>query len=183
MQFTLFYRGILRANGNKKHKQEIRREFHKQLITIWEEKSFLYYKDQLINFYKDADKWRVGNFIFLPIVNNMYAQAAKLDIFILWPDHPGSIVSNRGDIDNRLKTLLDALRMPQHMDEIPKNDHPNVDEDIFYCLLEDDKLITKISIETDRLLYKDIDKSELILFIKVDVKPCRIDFDDAAYAF
>jgi hypothetical protein len=182
MEFTLFYQGELKSNGSIKHKQFIRREFHKQLMNIWEQGIFMSFKKQLIE--QDTLKnWKIGNYNFLPLVNGLYSQVAQLNIFILWPDAPGYIVVNKGDIDNRLKTLLDALRVPINIQEIPKNESPKEDEDIFYCLLEDDKLITKISISTDRLLYPDVNHSKVKLFIRVNIKPSRMAFDDIAYAY
>jgi hypothetical protein len=41
--------------------------------------------------------------------------------------------------------------MPQTQDEI-KNNTPGEGENPFFCLLEDDNLITKVSVTTDRLL-------------------------------
>jgi hypothetical protein len=182
MEFTLFYEGRLKASRDIKHKQDIRREFHKQLRTIWEQGIFLNFKDELIE-RDELKKWKIGNFNFLPLVSGLYSQIAQLNIFILWPDAPGYIVVNKGDIDNRLKTLLDALRIPMNIQEIPKNESPNEDEEIFYCLLEDDKLINKISITTDRLLYADVNPSEVKLFIRVNIKPSKMAFDDIAYAY
>ena len=42
--------------------------------------------------------------------------------------------------------------MPKEQ-EIPDKDRPHVNENPFFCLLEDDALITGFRIETDRLLY------------------------------
>jgi len=56
-----------------------------------------------------------------------------------------------GDIDGRVKTLLDGLRMPQQPIEIPKGERPSADEDPFYVLLEDDSLIYELNVQTDRL--------------------------------
>ena len=54
-------------------------------------------------------------------------------------------------LDNRLKTLFDALTIPTanegyHLRSAASDEKP------LYCLLEDDKLITKIAVETDQLL-------------------------------
>jgi hypothetical protein len=64
-------------------------------------------------------------------------------------DPPGTILSPSGDIDNRLKTLFDALRMPQNDTEIPEG---AAHHGIFLCLLEDDSLITKLSVDTSQIL-------------------------------
>ena len=42
--------------------------------------------------------------------------------------------------------------MPRKDDEIPSTDSPREGESPFFCLLEDDKLVTKVSISTDQLL-------------------------------
>jgi hypothetical protein len=59
---------------------------------------------------------------------------------------PGRLITS-GDIDNRLKTLFDSLRI---LGEVPAG--PTEDKKPFYVLLEDDKPITHISVETDTLL-------------------------------
>jgi hypothetical protein len=61
------------------------------------------------------------------------------------------LVTNGGDIDNRIKVLLDGLRMPNTDGEmggflIDSDEHP------FFCLLEDDRLVSSISVTTDRLV-------------------------------
>jgi hypothetical protein len=90
---------------------------------------------------------------------------AELDILMLRPGPPGSLVRHGGDIDNRLKTLLDALRMPSAA-EITSG--PNSDETPFYCLLEDDRFITGLLVRTDRLLDAR-DPAEVVLTIKVRI--------------
>jgi hypothetical protein len=58
---------------------------------------------------------------------------------------------NQGDIDNRLKTLFDALRypkLPQELDDTPQD----IAASPCYCLLSDDKFIDQLSVTTDRLL-------------------------------
>lgn len=77
--------------------------------------------------------------------------ACALDILFLRRDGPGSLVRSGGDIDNRLKVLFDALRMPQTCDEVC-GDSPVEGETPFFCLLEDDKLISKVQVETNWLL-------------------------------
>ena len=57
-----------------------------------------------------------------------------------------------GDIDNRLKTLLDALAMPSQPNALPASATPDSGETPFFCVLEDDKLITKVSVQTYSLL-------------------------------
>lgn len=60
-------------------------------------------------------------------------------------------MSNGGDIDNRIKVLFDGLRMPKTERELG-GFGIDADEDPFFCLLEDDTLITRVSVTTDRLI-------------------------------
>ena len=81
-----------------------------------------------------------------------------------------------GDIDNRVKTLLDALRMPHDSSELPK-DPPALDEDPFFCLLEDDALVTELALVTDRLLEPPQEPSKdshVHLIIRVTVHAARL---------
>lgn len=70
-------------------------------------------------------------------------------------------------MDNRLKTLFDSLSIP-NADQIV--DDPDLEEPI-YCLLEDDRLISGLSVETDRLLHMpNTTKHQVRLVIEVDVR-------------
>ncbi len=71
-----------------------------------------------------------------------------LELLFLRREDPGAIVHG-GDLDNRLKTLFDGLRIPLAENEIPDN-IPEMKR--IFCLTEEDSLITKINIETGRLL-------------------------------
>jgi len=77
--------------------------------------------------------------------------ACALEITFLRREKPGSIIQHGGDLDNRLKTLFDALRMPQSDAElggiVPETENARV-----FCLLEDDALITRMSVNTQQLL-------------------------------
>jgi hypothetical protein len=87
---------------------------------------------------------------FVPLVTNELELICGIDILFLRPDRPGQVVW-AGDIDNRLKTLLDSLRVPEANERYDQR-APGSDETPFFVLLEDDKLITKVSVETDQLL-------------------------------
>jgi hypothetical protein len=66
-------------------------------------------------------------------------------------ENPGELITKGGDIDNRLKTLFDALRVPEHSSELG-GAVPEADENPFFCLMESDTLITDFHVTTDRLL-------------------------------
>lgn len=86
----------------------------------------------------------------MPLITEDHGIGCGLDILFLRRDKPGGIVNIGGDIDNRIKVLFDALRIPSSDSEVVGL--PSDDPDPFYCLLEDDKLITDVRITTDRLL-------------------------------
>lgn len=166
MNFTLTYDGVLKANGDIKHKQEIRREFHLQLQELWKGSSIDLSDSKSKNL-----KIAVGKFTFFPLVTAGRNELAELQIIMLRPGQgPGYIIGHGGDIDNCLKTLFDSLRMPKDNNEIPSNDKPTESEDPFFCLLEDDKFITNLSVATDRLLEPCGSKSYVKLIIRVQIK-------------
>jgi hypothetical protein len=76
-----------------------------------------------------------------------------------------------GDLDNRLKTLFDALAVPP-LDQAISDQSIS---DPIYCLLEDDALIMGINVQTHRLLARpNVDKSNVLLVIDVDVRVVRL---------
>jgi hypothetical protein len=72
-----------------------------------------------------------------------------LEILFLRPDLPGSLIRS-ADLDSRLKTVFDALTIPVEVAQLRKYQAPTTDEDPFYCLLEDDKLILCRRLKTIR---------------------------------
>jgi len=88
---------------------------------------------------------------FVPLVSIRGGFHCRLDILFLRRDDPGNIISSGGDIDNRLKVLFDGLRMPSTVSELGSLPI-EVDENPFFCLLEDDKLISAVTVTTDRLV-------------------------------
>jgi hypothetical protein len=172
MEFTLFYKGDLlktkKAGAEKK--QELRRHFHSQLKLLWQQPPLLGSAGDVPLWNKEISLvYNIGGFRFVPLVNRRIHMIAEIDITLLRPESPGSILKS-GDIDNRLKTLLDALKMPGEPNAIPTGDNPLEGEDPFFCLVEDDSLITRISVNTAQLLQSPIYSSEVVLLIHVKTK-------------
>jgi hypothetical protein len=101
----------------------------------------------------------------VPLITEELRTVAELEIAMLRPEAPGRIITNGGDIDNRLKTLFDALPMPPQPNALPPHVEPGANETPFFCLLEDDKLITSVAVRTDQLLESVADRSEVDLTI------------------
>jgi hypothetical protein len=82
---------------------------------------------------------------FRPLVRESYALHCGLKILFLRKDHPGKVYYG-GDIDGRMKTLLDALAMPQHVEQVLEKASTTLEP--IYCLLEDDSFVSGLNIET-----------------------------------
>ena len=163
MEFTLYYGGQLRTNGTSQEKHRIRSVLHNQLKELWNQIPLK--NDQ--NF-KESQKREISGINFVPLVTESAGLTAELDITMLRPGKPGSIIMQGGDIDNKLKTFFDALRVPSE-NEIPKGNEAET-ENPFYCLLEDDILVEKIQVKKDKLLLPNKDSKSVKMFVHVRTK-------------
>ena len=91
---------------------------------------------------------------------------------MLLPGPIGSVVTKSGDLDNRLNTLFDGLKMP-HASDIA---HAGTAiEQPFYCLTDDDALITSLSVKTDRFLAAPLtDQHASLVLIDVTIRILKI---------
>ena len=198
VRFTLTYDGELRANGRPKHKWDIREQFSPQLIELWKVSPALRYVRKnkwvaqkygygrpIIHHSADTTDYsgapppapgdwldtcsaiNVGGQEFVPLVRESLALHCGLKILYLRKEDPGQLIFQGGDIDNRLKTLFDALSIPDAGQIVADR----VTAAPIYCLLEDDKLISGCSVETQRLLIRpNASEHEVRLVIEVDVR-------------
>lgn len=170
MEFRLVYEGPLPAAGRSggagrnPDKHRIRRYLHPQLKQLWKVQRPLSEIAALNHEYPLPDgtitkgngiealsaHYSKFGFRFVPAINKRYGWVCDLDILFLRREEAGAVI-NGGDIDNRLKVLFDALRVPENWEEI-KDEKPGLDEDPFFCLMESDSLITSLTVSTDRLL-------------------------------
>jgi len=114
---------------------------------------------------------------YLPLVRDSLGLTCGLDILFLRKDGPGPLIGEGGDLDNRIKTLFDGLRMPHHGEagSALEGAPGATEDDPVYCLLEDDKLITDFTVRTDRLLTSPgASESEVLLVIDVIVRVSRL---------
>jgi hypothetical protein len=80
---------------------------------------------------------------FIPLVRNSLYLVAAIDILFLRHEEPIALMKQGGDLDGRIKTLFDALRMPDPKHEYV-GDRPTADP--LYVVLEDDALIFDLSV-------------------------------------
>lgn len=174
MEFTLFYEGELKSNGDPVHKQQLRRAFHAQLNNLWQLEPLAGCREYLNSAGDICLLENIGGFTFAPLISRKLCLAANVRITLLRPEEPCRIIQQSGDIDNRLKTLFDALSVPSHANQIPAGDAPRADESPFYCLLQDDQLITGVAVTSERLLTgQHASATEVVLLIHVKTKVTR----------
>ncbi|MDQ3750996.1 MAG: hypothetical protein M3367_18550 [Acidobacteriota bacterium] len=211
MEFRLIYEGQLKGSGNKNprvsEKHAIRKQIHKQLAELWKTHPTLISMSSHIRLPKDAPLRSVPindaigrgaqgdhgstyvetmarqfdrcGFHFVPLVSKGLDFVCSLNILFLRRENPGDLLAQGGDIDNRIKTLFDALRIPSNCNEVVGTPEP--DENPFYCLLEDDCLVTELSVTTDRLLTplkEGQHKNEVVLIIQVKAKAVKVTFEN-----
>jgi hypothetical protein len=195
MKFTLTYDGELRSNDRPRAKWEIRKHFHPQLKTLWTINPVLIAVERnrliptsesvmtqsgaggdikmtrhhrMTGAFTNIDvcaPLKRGNYEFIPLVRESLALKCGLKIIFLGKEEPGRLYQG-GDLDNRIKTLFDALSVPNSDQLI--GDH---DTGPTYCLLEDDSLISRIEVDTQQLLRgENGSKHEVQLIIEVDVR-------------
>lgn len=209
MEFRLTYEGQLLSETNRddsvkrsraNHKHEIRKVFHTQLKKLWEVTPFL--KPHMLGTNPPRDLFRPAEentleglakrftrhgYRFVPLATRSLSLFCDVDVLFLRTGSPGELFTTRtGDIDNRMKTLFDALCMPQGGAQLGKYTNPDLhnDEDPFFCLLEDDSLITKASIESDRLLQyvsEPPSENDVRLVITVRLKPASMGLDNLRF--
>lgn len=86
---------------------------------------------------------------WVPLITWHNHLTCRLDI--TFTGDGGSTIRRDGDIDNRVKTIFDALRMPLRDREVPGNRFGK--GELAYCLLEDDSLIHEYSVRAVRSPY------------------------------
>jgi hypothetical protein len=155
------------------------RRYQRQLQTLWSQPPLSEFTDLLQTPRRRTGDYSLpryfGKFLFVPLLAAEMNSVAELSLTILRPEPPGQLITHGGDIDNRLKTLFDALTMPRHLNALPNSIEPTAEQvPYFYCLLEDDNLITSLAVRTEQLLEPVTDKSTVDLTIGVRTRVTRV---------
>lgn len=184
VNFRLTYSGPLKAastsDTRRLDKHAIRAVFSRQLEQLFKD------RDVLIDEFKNerlgesvramTRTYRRGPFLCFPLVREELNLVCDLDILFLRREKPGALVSGGGDIDNRIKVLFDALRVPQDENEV-RGLQPETDDTVLVCLTEDDRLITGFRVTTDTLLEPPqwaSEQNHVQLIINVEVKATKL---------
>lgn len=175
MEVSLFYRGPLKANGNLRQKQALRLHFAPQLERALEStpEHRLDPGRTHRRFATDAPV-SDGRWKFLPVASrdplsvSLHRPLVSLEILLLRPGALGNILSGGGDIDNRLKTLFDALQTPTVL-QCRDLEPPGTGPSDVYCLMSDDKQIRAVSVRTQQLLDVPPDSRDVVLVIEATI--------------
>ena len=174
MEFRLIYEGPLKGQGARSaDKWVIRRALHPQLERLWQSRPLSDAAATLLAHPPQPAKVSVivekGGRLFAPLVSQRLDLYAEVSVLLFRQQPRGALITDGGDLDNRLKTLLDGLRVPHGALEGQPEDPQAPDATPFYCLLEDDSLVTKVSVESEQLL-RPASPEEVVAIITVHVK-------------
>jgi hypothetical protein len=199
MEFTLRYTGPLKSGRHHlvQAKHQIRCALHEQLADYWNRDhrltqvrvSELQPPMKTIRHRYDVrpidgsvggpTSWfyahSVAGIRFVPLVTAWRFLRCELSVRLYryeGDELHGRLLEGNGDLDNQLKTLLDALRMPHHKDELPRGcSHSG---DAFFCLLEDDCLISRLTLDTRQILGpRPADTHQVQVDLDVKIVPIR----------
>ncbi|MHA1540512.1 MAG: hypothetical protein ACTSXL_00870 [Alphaproteobacteria bacterium] len=175
MKFKLIYRGEVKIHPKKRaqHIHAIRKQLSSQLEKLLEIPPYSKIKDFMTG--KGQKKKDIARHMqgidFIPVISPSLHLLAELDVQLL---HPELLGTPRADIDNRMKTLLDGLRRPQNQHEIPESAEKGGK---FFVLLDDDSLVTKLSVNTSHWLNA-TNPEDLLVIITVNIRASKGTIDN-----
>jgi len=136
MRLTLTYQGPLpaRSKGVTPLKHGIRQQLHPQIKSQIEPLLGANVTEHVSSSY--------GGFDFVTPVSLNGRTAVELDILLLARRGKTPL----GDLDNRMKNLIDGLTRPATREQVSGFEPP--DEGPTFCLMEDDQLVQRIGLDT-----------------------------------
>jgi hypothetical protein len=144
-----------RERAGLDHIHDIRRALHPQMKRLWDydplSRNRSWLQEPRADYVDYAILERAGDAVFAPLISKRNDLICELEITFLRQQAAGLLIGEGGDLDIRVKTLFDALRIPRPA-EMQRLQPLEPKENPMFCLLQDDALITRVSIETDRLL-------------------------------
>lgn len=176
MKFTLTYRGGLKSRGDKYERQRVRNYLSGQHERLWSHGAFQLGKSELAG----PEVRSIHDRQFVPLVTRESGLRVALDVLLLQQSSGESPLGDHGDIDNRLKTLFDALRVPQHEGEAGRPDGYDFDGPV-YCLVEDDSLIEKVSLELERWLDPTAGSRDVLAVVRVTTRVQRVTYGNISH--
>lgn len=153
----------------------MRKSFHHQLAKLRGKEPFV---DLDSPAYNAATKEFKGQ-RFTPFYGDYVRVQAAVDITLLTGLPAKKSVVSSGDLDNRLKRIIDALRMPQQAQEVL--DEP-IAADRCFCLLQDDSSVSRVTAQLGPYLAGD-DETSSFAFVRVRATPIAVTPDNISMLF
>ncbi|WP_422038215.1 hypothetical protein [Roseibium sp.] len=176
MKFELMLTGRIPSSNKKLNldlAKRIRRQVDDQMKTLWEANPLSGFQKWRANKEYNENTWEGAAVFdkkdrkFVALINDRLLLAARISFHFYDPEGGLDIKSHIVDVDNRLKVLLDLLRVPDDLKQVPE------DIDTNYCLLSDDKLVWGVSVERHRLLAP-INSENHFTRLVVEVVPAKM---------
>jgi hypothetical protein len=191
VNFRLTYHGPLKAasqsDTRRVDKHAIRAAFSEQLKQFFAARNDAFLDEEVKSIgVHNIDDVLInrGPFVCLALVREKLNLVCDLDVLFLRRENPGSLIGSGGDLDNRIKVLFDALRIPQDENEVRGITLAPNEDKLLLCLTEDDKLITGFRVTTDRLLEPPRslqEQNHIHLVINVEVRATKLTTENMAY--
>ena len=158
MVFTLTYEGPLppRRKAVGSIKADLRRTFHPQL----KERFAVSITD------KTPPRMEIDGHQFIGIAHRRSKLAAVIEVLLLTPPALGK----PGDPDNRVKTLIDGLTVPQNAQQVDRSHDSTDPDDPTLCLLQDDALARRVTIDSRPWLGQPRDQCNSLVVISVTLE-------------
>ena len=186
MNFTLFYPGEIRSGNknNARHIDEIRRAISPQMERLYSLEP-LTAGGVICEPSGDSEKDKnmcccftnVGGRNFSCLVSKWMRTACKLHITYYESEGSLSVANSLVDIDNKTKTLFDALALPLEsqiasLDPCKGRTH---------CLCQDDSLVWEAKIGRLRLLDKNLFNATSFTQIEVEIIPTQLTISNIGF--
>lgn len=185
VNFRLTYDGPLKAQSQSESrridKHKIRCVFSRQLNNLLNLKQSEFFREEVMAT-GSLPGVTLGGILFFAVVREKLNLVCDLDILFLRRDRPGCLIGSGGDLDNRIKVLFDALRMPQDDNEVRGLSYEDSSWPLV-CLTEGDSLITGFRVTTDRLLGpagSEPEENDVRLIINVEIKATKLNNENLA---
>ena len=162
-RFHLRYTGKLPSNGDAKSKEAVRAALAPQLAELWNRNPLNTFSATDIADHFSSNRHGTP---FRFLVTRDLGLRCDLDILILHGSNQDPAYTT-GDVDNRLKTLLDGLRT-RNRRELGRAPAP-IDPTTGYAdvLLEDDSLVESLRVRTEHGLAMPNDRDAVVIVIRV----------------
>jgi hypothetical protein len=178
MEFVLSYSGAVKSSRDRKITSSIRKSISAQLERLGRDERLKGAFNRLSN----VDNTIQGSSFFsgtrfIPVFGVATLTTVELDITLLNGSDYHSPLKN-GDLDNRLKRVIDGLRCPLTGDEVDEG--TLFDQKRCFCLINDDSILSKISVRAFPNLSAN-SESDTVVLINAKVKAFGTTWENSSF--